>query len=516
MAVAAIAVLSSCSGDDAVLDENGQNEEAMTITVAMEDFDGPTSRTTLNTSTLQPEWVEGDQIRLVNQYRDAYYEATSSGPTSTFTSKSGTTPSSNIDVFYPTTMYESSKKKLPASYTYKSGKFEMPMYAFVAKKEDFLNTNNNIQMKNLCAVLAITVPSSQVSKVYGIEVSSDQQLNGELSSINYSTGGFTFASATLTDDNKKVSLTTGILGNIDISDSKTFYLPIPPGTHNPLTIKVYTDKNKTQYKQMTTKKSGGVTVERNKIYPITFADNQEVHVPTIQPNNDSKVFNGLFSVSATKQVRFTKGNLYWTGSTYAFESNQTDYPTSWSSSHVGHFYFSKTASVTYAQTYSDASAAANDTYCFNENSKLTIGSYQYYLLTYKEWEYVTGRRNNASNLLKHYETVTDGSKSYYPCTLIAPDNFDTSNWKSSGSYTLEELNSRGVVILPPAGYRDGSSIDNSGIVGWYWNSTSSSDENSDAYTLNFIHHNTTVAWGYTFAGRKNAKSIRLVSDVVKQ
>lgn len=506
MTVAAIAVLSSCSGDDAILDENGQNEMPMTITVAMEDFDGPTSRTTLNTSTLQPEWVEGELIRLVNQYNDAYYKATSSGPTSTFTCKSGTTPGSNIYIFYPSTMYDDSSKKilLPASYTYSSGKFGMPMYAFVASENDI----NTIQMKNLCAVLAITVPSSQVSKVYGIEVSSDQQLNGQLRRIDYSTGKITFASATLTDDNKKVKLD----GTINISESVTFYLPIPPGTHNPLTIKVYTDNKKTQYKQMTTTKSGGVTVERNKIYPVTFAD----HVPTIQPNTDTKVFDGLFSVSATKQVRFTKGNLYWTGSAYAFEQNQTDYPTSWSSSHVGHFYFSKTASVTYAQTYSDASAAANDTYCFNENSKLTIGSYQYYLLTDDEWGYVTERRNNASNLLKHYETVTNGSNSYFPCTLIAPDNFDTSKWKSSGSYSLLELQNLGIVCLPPAGYRDGATITGGNNSGWYW--TTGGDESSTASAYYFLYNKTNNNSGYGFAdsNRNMAKSIRLVSDVVKK
>ncbi len=184
---------------------------------------------------------------------------------------------------------------------------------------------------------------------------------------------------------------------------------------------------------------------------------------------------GTFSVSSTKKVQFTKGNLYWDGSAYHFETNQTDYPELWNASHVGHFYWTSlndyqsgyTDLVPFAQRYASTNFSHILSYKFfcGEDSPLTVdGISGCFALSRSEWHYLIYARTNATKLCKYGVTV--GGK--VNCLIIAPDGF-SGGLKSS--YTLYEVNSLGLVCLPAAGTRDSWGISGAENWGGYWSST---------------------------------------------
>ncbi len=252
MAVAALAALSSCSSDDIIQNEGSQNENGVTTFTAT--IEGENTRATLVSMT--PNWEAGDVISI-----DGHdYTADEAGSSTTLTGTGAVETTHHA--YFPASLYNSGTPTLPASYQYEDGKFDMPMYAE--------STTTSLSFKNICGVLAITVPSTQMSYVTSIEVYSDKQMNGAIDNITAG-GELTFATATpLTDANKKVTLTASSAVS---TEGNTFYVPVPAATHNPLLITI---SDGTNTKAMVTKKSGGVEVARNNIYSITFAETPSV------------------------------------------------------------------------------------------------------------------------------------------------------------------------------------------------------------------------------------------------
>ena len=252
MAVAAIAVLSSCSSED---DNNDSPKDGGAFYATVEDG-GP--RTTLNDDH-KVLWSAGDKISVNGKE----YTLNAGASTTHATFKGETTTETTYNAYYPASIYNGTTATLPATQTYEEGAISnLPMYAY--------STDHNLVFKNLCAVLAITVTSDEISSVSSIEVISDQQMNGAFTTTTDGVLSFT-STESLTDADKKVTLTLSEAKTI--SESETFYIAIPAGTHN-LTFKVngtYNSANVT--KKMKTKAASGVTVARNKIYAFTFSRN---------------------------------------------------------------------------------------------------------------------------------------------------------------------------------------------------------------------------------------------------
>ena len=78
---------------------------------------------------------------------------------------------------------------------------------------------------------------------------------------------------------------------------------------------------------------------------------------------------GEFSVSATKKVHFSHGNLYWDGNAFKFETNQYDVQTNWNASHVSHFAWCNTASVACEESYSESGTTAGDVFFTNATTE---------------------------------------------------------------------------------------------------------------------------------------------------
>ena len=220
---------------------------------------------------------------------------------------------------------------------------------------------------------------------------------------------------------------------------------------------------------------------------------------------------GEFSVSndggtTIEQVHFSQGNL-WYGkvgdeqtATFNFEANQYDTTpasdNSWSADNISHFFWSKTASVAYAEGYNDGSASDSDVFFTNETvttSKndftVNVGGTEqtgWRTLSTAEWQYLFNDRTDAASKVG-YATVGGVNG-----IIILPDSFTDPKKNNNGSgafvpksstvwdqnvYTSGDnwnaMETAGAVFLPAASDRLGSDVFGVGDKGYYWSSTPS-------------------------------------------
>lgn len=253
-------------------------------------------------------------------------------------------------------------------------------------------------------------------------------------------------------------------------------------------------------------KDGSVVDKYNTLQydKVVFEEEQE---PTAE---DINILKGQFTVdSSGKRVHFCKSNLYWDGSDYHFEKMPTDYPSSWDSSHVGHFYWTSLKDYhtddagmkPYEQVYSYSSQSLTDMLFCNEENPLTVdGVNGLFALSEDEWNYVVFYRENADKLHRYGVTVGDKKN----CLIIAPDNF---NGTLRTNYTPDKINTLGLVCLPAAGCRDGLEFNNAEIWGLYWSSTSTTNAENGG---DLYFSSSYVYSACSMHSRGNGYSIRLV------
>ena len=203
---------------------------------------------------------------------------------------------------------------------------------------------------------------------------------------------------------------------------------------------------------------------------------------------DSTAGIGVFSVSADKQVTFSKGNLRYTQptDTWSFAENQYDY--------LGYANIAIDADVladkvdlfcwsTSATNFGVSTSKDNDDYYgsfvdwgTNKIGNNTPGTWR--TLTYDEWEYLLNNRPNASSL-KGVAQVNDVDG-----LILLPDNWTCpsgvyfkSGFHSNYAYQTftaaewSKLEAAGAVFLPAAGNRLGSNMDGVQFTGRYWSAT---------------------------------------------
>ena len=245
-----------------------------------------------------------------------------------------------------------------------------------------------------------------------------------------------------------------------------------------------------------------------------------------------------FSVSKTKKVYFSQGNLQYQASTglWRFAEKQYDmigrYNENISSKYSGWidlFGWGTSGWVLYppyAYSPCNTSMENSDYYILGNYKNNLTGDYasadwgvynkisnggnqagMWRTLTYSEWIYLISGRAQASSLkgLGRVNNVRG--------LILLPDGWETppsvrftsaSNY-SPNVYSLEEwavMESYGAVFLPAAGYRYGKDVYDVGSSGYYW---SSSTYNKNAY---FLKNK-----GMDYCNRAQAQSVRLVQDV---
>ena len=268
-----------------------------------------------------------------------------------------------------------------------------------------------------------------------------------------------------------------------------------------------------------------------------------------KPNNSDKPISTYkakaFSVSPSKQVYFSKGNLQYTQSTkrWSFAENQweiigTDNVTGGNvESNPKHGdekegnsladkvdLFGWSTSSTYFGVSTSTNTLDYSAEFFVDWGKNKIednAPNTWRTLTYNEWDYVVFNRPNASSL-KGIAQVNGVNG-----LVLLPDNWTCPSGVTfkSGShreYTVKayrkyqtftasqwsELESAGAVFLPASGTRSGSYVDDVQRGGLYWSATG--NYYLAAGSLHFCSDGASV---YDSGARYTGRSVRLVKDL---
>ena len=272
------------------------------------------------------------------------------------------------------------------------------------------------------------------------------------------------------------------------------------------------------------------------------------YTPTPTPSVPSGAINGLFSVSSTKQVWFSQGNLQATynGSawSWAFATNQYDYIGDGGSATVGNEMVTGTSPfISGSGTVDFFGWSTNATYYGIHNSAnytpygggdfvdwgATMGS-GWFTLTSAEWAYLFNTRTTGgtvgttSQARYAHATIRTDVNSGVNGIILFPDGVDianstdyfttlgtvngTSAWGTkctSAQWTA--LEGKGCVFLPAAGDRNGSTVNYAGSYGFYW--SSSPNSTNRAYDVYFYSGNLN---SQDNSGRYIGLSVRLVKD----
>ena len=234
--------------------------------------------------------------------------------------------------------------------------------------------------------------------------------------------------------------------------------------------------------------------------------------------------SGVFSVSSTKQVYFSKGNLRYASSKWSFFDNQYDYYSSYSADAWDHFGWS-----TSATTYGMNTSTSNSDYSGDfVDWGATMGA-GWFTLSSDEWTYLFKTRsastvNGTENGRYAKAKVNDvQGVILFPDTYTHPDGVtaptgvnatDETGWNGN-TYSSEDwakMETAGCVFLPAAGYRRGETVTTINSFdkpfGSYWSATPSNT--SVAYYVSFNPGTLNPA---SKAGRLSGYSVRLVREV---
>ena len=280
-----------------------------------------------------------------------------------------------------------------------------------------------------------------------------------------------------------------------------------------------------------------MTISASAQFYIYFSDGTVAKVDSIsmiapgepeEPTPSAGI--GTFSVSADKQVTFSKGNLQYTQSTntWSFAENQYDY--------LGEANIAIDADVladkvdlfgwsTGATNFGVSTSKDNNDYSgsFVDWGTNKIGNdapNNWRTLSYDEWSYLLNTRTNASDLRGVAQVNGVNGLIFLPDNWTCPagvtfksgfhSSYGVEYYAAYQTFTADQwskLEAAGAVFLPAAGYRNGSNVYNVQNHGFYWSATE--DYSSSAFSLLFSSGGASMR-GYH---RSFGLSVRLVKDL---
>ena len=294
-----------------------------------------------------------------------------------------------------------------------------------------------------------------------------------------------------------------------------------------------------------------MTISASAQFYIYFSDGTVAKVDSIsmiapeepsQPDPSAGI--GSFSVSADKQVTFSKGNLQYTQSTDTWSFASTQYECLGTDNVTG-------GSVSSDPTYGDSKsgdALADKVDLFGWSTAATnfgvststdwengySGSFvdwgtnkigndvpnTWRTLTYDEWSYLRDSRTNANELCGVAQVNGVNGLVFLPDNWVCPEGVTFksgfhSEWgidyyAQYQAFTIEQwskLESAGAVFLPAAGGRGGTGVYDVQGNGYYWSATEYNSYN--AYCLYFYSDEASMLNLNRYLGH----SVRLVKDL---
>lgn len=389
---------------------------------------------------------------------------------------------------------------MPSSINYDGTKLNAPMVG--------ANDGNDVDFENICTMLKLEflkIPTS-------ITITSENTaISGAGFTASYNGSSWIVTAPAATDDNKTITISND-------NYMPYVYVPLPAGNHK-LTITA----TNVDTKEMTS----SVVMVKNTIYPIHFAH--------------------PFSVSATKKVYFSPGNLQYHNS-WRFALNQWDFVGSGNIITVGGFpainttgwidlfYWASSgayllgtqtrASITPTYQYpnsatwpikntgnipQDISGTQFDWGYRNPISNGGNKSGMWFTLTKDEWTYLVGRDGKCGMANLHI------GNTYYKGLVILPDDFNVPESlsfnpslasTSDNDYLNNEyeesdwqrMEKNGAVFLPAAGTRTWTTQSGKDIpryifnasapYGYYWTTTFISTTSS--YSMHFGNYSSGI------------------------
>lgn len=258
---------------------------------------------------------------------------------------------------------------------------------------------------------------------------------------------------------------------------------------------------------------------------------------------EEKPTSPYFSVSQTKYITFSPGNLQYTQSTntWSFAENQwdmigTDNVTGGSVSSDPTYGDTKSGTgladkvdlfgwSTSSTNFGVSTSTSNSDYSgsFVDWGTNTIGNdapNTWRTLTYDEWKYLLNTRPNASSLKGVAQVNGVNGLIFLPDNWVCPSGvtfksgFHSSNgvdyYAAYQTFTAEQwskLEAAGAVFLPVAGYRDASNVRYVQRCGDYWSATE-----TDSLYASYLYFYSDEAHMYNYS-RYHGRSVRLVKDL---
>ena len=253
---------------------------------------------------------------------------------------------------------------------------------------------------------------------------------------------------------------------------------------------------------------------------------------------------GVFSVSADKQVTFSKGNLQYTQSTntWSFAENQWDYigtdnvtgGSVTSDPYDGNSKYG-TALADKVDLFGWSTSATN----FGVSTSIDNGDYwgtfidwgtnrigidapnTWRTLTQDEWEYMLNTRNNAEALVGIAQVNGVNGLIFLPDNWVCPEgitfksgyhsSYGTEYYAAYQTFTAEQwskLESVGAVFLPITGYRNGLLVEVVQFSGGYWSATDTYEAGARLLLCFSVEAHT-----HYYDNRSNGHPVRLIRDI---
>ena len=473
----------SCSSQDDVLTPAGQTY-TMSVT-AQKGGDG-TRALNLDGNTLNATWTEGDVVKVYNSASTELGELTA-------------------QTAGKSTILSGSLTKLPENDETLTLKYLSPSYS--AQDGTLTGADNSIDKVCDYATATVTATVSGTNVTTGAATFQNQQTIVKFTLVDKADGTtkLTPTAFTMTDGTSTVELTNIPAGTYTTNGGDGVLYVAFPASNVSADITLTATVGSDTYTCTTSEPQ---TLGNGKYYGVTAKMAKQATVP-------DGALNGVFSVSDTKKVYFSKGNLRYASGTWSFFDNQYDYYSSYSADAWDKFGWGTGDNPTKTSTNNADYGTFND-WGNNSDLQTSLGT-GWFTLSSAEWTYLFNTRsanrryakakvNNVKGVILFPDTYT------HPGSVTAPHYFDnpdvTFDYNNYSSADWTKMEAAGAVFLPAAGWRDGSTVDWTGTSGSYWSATPSDTEK--AYGVAFNSNILYPANGYD---RNRGYSVRLVKDV---